>query len=66
VTSYSAPVTIAAASLAKNTAAGEMSSGCGQPTFSGTVGARMSQVSCGLGFSGATRPVSAIVSLKRL
>ena len=39
VTSYSAPVTIFAASEARNTAAGEISSGSSQPTFSGTVGA---------------------------
>ena len=38
VTSYSAPVTRLAASEARNTATGEMSSGCNQPTRSGTVG----------------------------
>jgi hypothetical protein len=61
VTSYSAPVTILAASEARNTAAGEMSSGGNQPTFSGTVGARISQAYCGDGWSSFGRPVSSIV-----
>jgi len=65
VTSYSAPVTMLAASEARNTAAGEISSGCNQPTFIGTVAARMSQASCGDGWDGSGRPVSAIVSPRR-
>jgi hypothetical protein len=62
VTSYSAPVTIAAASDARNTATGEMSSAASQPTFSGTVGARTSQACCGVGFSGGFGRVSPIAS----
>lgn len=51
VTSYSAPVTMFAASEASKTAAGEMSSSCSQPTLSGTVGARLSPACCGGGCS---------------
>ncbi len=60
VTSYSAPVTMAAASEARNTAAGEMSSGCSQPTFRGTVGERLSQACWGVGVSGGLIPCSAM------
>jgi hypothetical protein len=50
VTSYSAPVTSATALEARKTAPGETSSGSSQPTFNGTVSARMSCASCGDGF----------------
>ena len=49
VTANSPPVTIAAASEARKTAIGETSSGCSQPTPSGTVGARASHVCCAVG-----------------
>lgn len=58
VTSYSAPVTMAAASEARNTAAGETSSGCSQPTLSATVGALTSQACCGVGSPVGFCPVS--------
>src|SRR3954449_989371 len=64
VTSDSAPVTIAAASEARKTAAGEMSSGCSQPTLSGTVGARLSEACCGVGCS-TFCPCSPMDSLRR-
>jgi len=65
VTSYSAPVTMAAASEPKNTAAGEISSGCSQPTLSGTVGDRTSHACCGVGLLGGFWPVPALLSVRR-
>ena len=44
-----------------------MSSGCSQPTFSGTVGARASQACCGVGVLDGLWPVtSAVLAMRRL
>src|SRR4029079_18052154 len=66
VAANSAPVTSAAASEARKTATGEMSSGCSQPTCSGTVGARASQVSCAVGYGGDGLFDCAMAARKRL